>query len=136
MYYITFVDDCSRYTKVYFLQSKNEAKEMFLKYKAKVENQLDQKIKRLRTDRGGEHETNSLTAFCEKNDIIHEVSASHTPQQNGIAKRKSKTLKEMMNVMLLSLGLLDNMWGEVVLSTCYILNGVLHEKLDQTPYEL
>jgi len=109
---------------------------MFLKYKAEVENQLDQKIKRLRTDRGVEYETNSLTSFCEKNGIIHEISAPRTPQQNGIAERKNGTLKEMMNAIVLSSGLPDNMWGEVVLSACYILNRVPHKKLDQTPYEL
>jgi len=36
--YITFVDDCSRYTKVYLLKSKDEVKEMFLKYKDEIEN--------------------------------------------------------------------------------------------------
>ena len=74
---------------------------MFLKCKIEVENQLDRKIKRLRTDRGGEYETNSLTTFCEKNGIIHEVSAPYTPQQNGIAECKNRTLEEMMNACLL-----------------------------------
>ena len=78
MYYITFVDDCSRYTKVYLLQSKNEAEKIFLKYKVEVENQLDRKIKRDRINRGGEYEANSLTTFCEKNILIHKVSAPHT----------------------------------------------------------
>ena len=68
---------------------------MFLKYKAEVENQLDKKIKRLRSDRDGEYSTNTLEAFCEKNGIIHEVSAPYTPQQNGVAERKNRTLKEM-----------------------------------------
>ena len=62
-WYITFVDDYSRYTKVYLLKSKDETEEMFLKYKAEVENQLDRKIKRLRSDRGGEYDTNSLANF-------------------------------------------------------------------------
>ena len=42
----------------------------------------------------------------------------------------------MMNSMLLSSSLSDNMWGKAVLSTCYILNRVLHKKLDKTSYEL
>jgi len=46
-WYITFVDDCFMYTKVYLLKSKDEADEMFLKYKAEVENQLDRKSKDL-----------------------------------------------------------------------------------------
>ena len=104
--------------------------------KAEVENQLDRKIKRLRSDRDGEYDTNSLSIFCEKNGIIHETSAPYTPQQNGIAERKNRTLKEIMNAMLISSGLPDNMWGEAVLTACFILNRVPHKKLDQTPYEL
>ena len=55
-FYIIFVDDYSRYTKLYLLRTKDEACEMFIKYKNEVENQLGKKIKRLRTDRGGEYE--------------------------------------------------------------------------------
>ncbi|GKA62780.1 retrovirus-related pol polyprotein from transposon TNT 1-94 [Tanacetum coccineum] len=65
-YYITFMDDYSRYTKVYLFRSKDEAEEMFLKFKSKAENQLDKRIKRLRSDRGGEYSTNFLKDFCEK----------------------------------------------------------------------
>ena len=79
-YYITFVDDFSRYTKVYLLKSKDEDREMFLKYKAKVENQLDKKIKRLRTDRGGEYSTKFFKEFCEINCIIHETTTPYAPQ--------------------------------------------------------
>jgi len=110
------VDDYWRYTRVYHLRSKNEGDEIFFKYKAEVENQLHRKIKCLKTGRGGEYETNSLTIFCEKNGIIHEVSVPRTLKQNGIAERKNKILKEMMNVMLLSWGLSDNMWGK----SCFI----------------
>jgi len=77
-----------------------------------------------------------LTVFCEKNGIIHKTSAPCTPQQNGIAKRKNRTLKEIMNAMLISSRLSDNMWDEAVLTACFILNRVSHKKLDQTPYEL
>ena len=51
------------------------------------------------------------------------------PQQNGIAERKNRTLKEMMNAMLISSGLPDQMWGEAVLSACYILNKVPNSAL-------
>ncbi|KAL0322768.1 UNVERIFIED_CONTAM: Retrovirus-related Pol polyprotein from transposon TNT 1-94 [Sesamum angustifolium] len=68
--------------------------------------------------------------------VLHETSAPYTPQQNGIAERKNRTLKEMMNAMLLSSGLPENMWGEAVQSACYILNRVPHKKLDKTPYEM
>ncbi|TYK08238.1 ty1-copia retrotransposon protein [Cucumis melo var. makuwa] len=74
--------------------------------------------------------------FRESNGIIHEFTAPYSSQQNGIAERKNRTLKEMMNVMLLSSGLSDNMWGEAVLSACFVLNRIPHKRLDKTPYEL
>ena len=92
-YYIIFVNDYSNYTMVYPLNSKYEAKQMFIKYKAIVENQLDSKIKRLRSDKGGEYD-------CETNGFIHEWTASYTPEQNGVAE--NGPLKNMMNAMLIS----------------------------------
>ncbi|CAN1310245.1 Retrovirus-related Pol polyprotein from transposon TNT 1-94 [Linum perenne] len=135
-YYITFVDDYSRYTKVYLLRTKDEAEHKFIAYKAEVENQLDRRIKRLRTDRGGEYSSKFLNEMCELNGIIHETTAPYSPQQNGIAERKNRTLKNMMNAMILSSGLPNNLWGEAVLAANHILNRVPHKKLDKTPYEL
>ena len=49
-YFITFIDDSTRYCYVYLLKSKDEAIEKFVLYKSEVENQLDKKIKLLRSD--------------------------------------------------------------------------------------
>jgi len=54
-YFVTFIDYFSRYTKVYLIKHKDEAFDMFLTYKTEVENQLNKKIKRIRSDRGGEY---------------------------------------------------------------------------------
>ena len=90
---------------VYLLRSKDEAEEMFLKYKAEVENQLDKKIKRVRSDRGGAYSPNTLKAFCEQLDIVHETTAPYSSEQNGVTERKNRTLKNMMNSMLISSGI-------------------------------
>ena len=76
---MTFLD-----TKVYLIKSKYEAGSIFLKFKGEVRNQLDRKIKRSRSDRGGEYSTKTLQDFCEKDDIMHEVGATYTPQQNDV----------------------------------------------------
>ena len=68
-FYVTFIDDYSRFTRVYLLRNKDEAFDMSLSYKVEVENQLDRKIKRIRYDRGGEY----INDYCEKERIIHEV---------------------------------------------------------------
>ena len=64
-FYVIFVDDYSRITKLYLLRTKDKVLEMFIKYKSEVENQKNNRIKRLRTNRGGEYESNPLKEFCE-----------------------------------------------------------------------
>lgn len=51
--YVTFIDDFSRYTRLYLIRNKDEAFETFLIYKSEVENELNRKIKRVRSNRGG-----------------------------------------------------------------------------------
>jgi hypothetical protein len=135
-FYVIFVDDYSRFTKLYLLRSKDETLEMFIKYKTEVENQKNKRIKRLRTDRDGEYESNPFSEFCEQNGIIHEVTPLYSPESNGVAERKNRTLKEMMNDMLISSGLSSNMWGEVILLAWHIPNKVPYKKTGKTLYEL
>ena len=137
-FYVIFVDDHSRFTKLYLLRTKDEALEMYIKYKSEVENQKNKRIKRLRIDRGGEYESNPFKEFCEQHGIIHEVTPPYPPEPNEIVERKNKTLKEMINDMLVSSGLSSNMLGGgvAILSACHIQNKVHHKKTDKTPYEL
>ena len=88
-YFITFRNDCSNYCYVYLIHNKDEAFEKFKTYKVVVENQLERKIKALRSDRGGEYESNEFSDYCALHGIIHQTSAIFTPQQNGVAERKN-----------------------------------------------
>ena len=87
-YFITFIDDFSRFTYVYLMRNKDESFDMFKHYKTKVENQNDRKIKILRSDKGGEYFPNDFSTFCEKHGIIHQSSAPYTPKRNDLAEKK------------------------------------------------
>lgn len=134
-YFVTFIDDCTRYCYVYLLHSKDEALDKFKEYKLEVENQLSKKIKMIRSDRGGEY-NEPFNAFCREHGIVHQTTAPYSPQSNGVAERKNRTLKEMMNAMLGESGLAQNMWGEALLTANYILNKIPHKVTGKTPYEL
>jgi transposase InsO family protein len=108
-YYVIFFDDYSRFSKLYLLRTNDEALEMFIKYKIEVEKQKNKMIKRLKTDRSGKYESNPFKEFCEQNGIIHEVTPPYSPESNGVDERNNRTLKEIMNVMLVSSGLPTNM---------------------------
>lgn len=71
-YFLLFVDDCTRMMWVYFIQQKSEAFSCFTQFKALVEKQSGHSIKILRTDRGGEFNSNSFISFCKENGIKKE----------------------------------------------------------------
>nr|GEY56310.1 zinc finger, CCHC-type [Tanacetum cinerariifolium] len=132
-YVITFIDDASRFCYVYLLHAKDEALNKFRIYKTKVELQQNDLIKILRTDRGGEYYD---PVFFRSVGVIHETTAPYTPRQNGVAERKNRALKEMVNFMLSYSGLSEGFWGEAMLTTCYLLNRVPNKRNKTTPYEL
>ena len=68
---MTLIDDATRFCYVYLLRTKDEALDHFKIYKAEVENQLERKIKHLRSDHGGEYFPKIFDEFCEEHGIIH-----------------------------------------------------------------
>jgi len=121
-YFLTFIDDFSRRTWVYFLKLKSEVFNMFLAFKAFVEKQSGHQILKLRTDNGGEYVKNTFINFCTENGIQMQHTVPYTPQQNGVAERKNRTLKEMANCMLQSKGLSLSFWAEAINCANYIIN--------------
>jgi len=132
---MTLIDDATKYCYVFLLKTKDEALECFKTYKAKVENQLEKKIKRVRSDRGGEYFSIEFDLFCLENGIIHERTPPYSPQSNGVAERKNRTLMYLVNVMLGTSGVAKAWWGEAVLTACHVLNRVPTKNSDITPYE-
>jgi hypothetical protein len=78
-YFMTFIDDYTRFCYVYLLKTKDEALNYFKDYKAEVENQLKRKIKRLRSDRGGEYFSSEFSEFYVEHGIIHEKTPPYSP---------------------------------------------------------
>ncbi|RVW42706.1 Retrovirus-related Pol polyprotein from transposon TNT 1-94 [Vitis vinifera] len=75
---------------------KEKAYATFKTYKAKVEKETGAFIRSLRTDRGGESTSNEFTSFCNENGILRQLTAAYTPQQNGVAERKNRTIMNMV----------------------------------------
>ena len=95
---------------------------MFLAFKAFVEKQFGHQILKLRSDNGGEYVNNKFINFCIEHGIQLQHTVPYTPQQNGVAERKNRTLKEMANCMLQSKGLSLNFWVEAINCANYIEN--------------
>ncbi|CAL9007503.1 unnamed protein product [Prunus brigantina] len=111
-YFITFTDDFSRKTWTYFLAEKSEALVTFKKFKASVEKETGVFIKAFRTDRGGEFTSNEFVNFCEINGIHRQLTAAYSPQQNGVAERKNRTIMNMVRSMLARMKVPKEFWPE------------------------
>ena len=111
-YLLTFIDDFSRKTWIYFLTEKSEALSVFKKFKILVEKEADSLIRSLRTDRGGEFTSQDFTNFCCDNGIRRQLTAAYTPQQNGIAERKNRTIMNMVRSMLSEKKMPKTFWAE------------------------
>ena len=98
-YFITFTDDYSRYY-VYLMRRKSEAFEKFKEFRAEVENQLGKRIKAIRSDRGGEYLLGDFKDYLTLNGIVSQLTVPGTPQQNGAAERRNRTLLEMVRSMM------------------------------------
>ncbi|KAL0438667.1 UNVERIFIED_CONTAM: Retrovirus-related Pol polyprotein from transposon TNT 1-94 [Sesamum latifolium] len=111
-YFVVFIDDFSRMTWVCFLKEKSEVFSIFRKFKASVEKQSGNAIKVLRTDRGGEFVSAEFDSFCEEMGIHRQLTTSYTPQQNGVAERKNRSLVEMAKSMLKAKCVPKSFWAE------------------------
>ncbi|KAL0359116.1 UNVERIFIED_CONTAM: Retrovirus-related Pol polyprotein from transposon TNT 1-94 [Sesamum angustifolium] len=100
------------------------------------ETQTGKKLKRLRSDRGGEYESSKFTEHCQTFGIIHEETPPYSPSSNGVAERKNRTFKDMINSLLLTSGLPKYLWGEALNTACHILNRVPLKHNTSTPFEL
>ncbi|GJW46067.1 putative ribonuclease H-like domain-containing protein [Tanacetum coccineum] len=136
-YCLVVTDDYSRFSWVFFLTTKDETSEILKIFIKEVENLVDKKVKIIRSDNGTEFKNKVMDDFCKEKGIKREYSVARTPQQNGVAERKNRTLIEAARTMLADSKLPTTFWAEAVSTACYVQNRVLIVKPhNKTPYEL
>ena len=121
-YFITFIDDYSWKTWVYFLQEKSEAFSTFKSFKMLVEKEASKPIKIFRSDHGGEYTSQEFVNFCENHGIQKQLTAAYSPQQNGISERKNRTILNMVRTILSKGHIPRSFWPEAVIWSIHILN--------------
>ncbi|GJZ49058.1 putative ribonuclease H-like domain-containing protein [Tanacetum coccineum] len=136
-YCLVVTDDYSRFSWVFFLSTKDETTEILKNFIKEVENLVDKKVKIIRSDNGTEFKNKVMDDLCREKGIKREYSVARTPQQNGVAERKNRTLIEAARTMLADSKLPTTFWAEAVSTACYVQNRVLIVKPhNKTPYEL
>jgi len=121
-YFVTFIDDYNRKTWVYLLAEKSEAIEKFKLFKTRVDKETSLSIQALRTDHGGEYSSAEFVNLCEIGGIQRQLTAAYTPQQNGVAERKNRTIMNMVRSLLSNKKMPKTFWPEAVNWSVHSLN--------------
>ncbi|KAK1667135.1 hypothetical protein QYE76_055294 [Lolium multiflorum] len=91
----------------------------------------------IRSDNGSEFKNYTLNDFLSDEGIRHQYSAAYTPQQNGVAERKNRTLMDMARSMMAEYKSRYNFWAEAISTACHSSNRLyLRKGLNKTPYEI
>ena len=144
-YFITFIDDFSRYGYVYLLNEKSQAVNALEVFVKEVERQLDRKVKIVRSDRGGEYygkhgesgqNPSPFAKFLERHGICAQYTMPGTPQQNGVAERRNRTLMDMVRSMISNSSLPKSLWTYALKTAVYLLNRIPSKAVPKTPFEL
>lgn len=135
-YFVTFIDDSTRYLWVYIMKNKSDVFQIFKDWSIMIQKQYDCKIKRFRTDNGGEYTSNEFEMYLKKEGIVHEKTIPYTPEQNGLAERMNRTLIETIRTMLADSNVSKSLWAEAISTASYVRNRSPASALDNmTPYE-
>jgi transposase InsO family protein len=124
-YYVTFIDDISRKTWIYFMKTKDEVFNHF-RFQAHVDNMTGRKIKVLRTYNGGEYTSNEFTNFCKEVRIKREKTMAYNPQQNGVAERKNKSIVSAVKAMIHDQNVPLFLWSKACNIVVYLQNRSPH----------
>src|SRR5271170_1984503 len=128
LYFITFVDEATRYVWIFIIPSKSSATVLAIlrKWLPLVQNQSGTTLINFRTDEGGEYTGETLktvSTFLEERGITHEQTSAYSSSSNGVAERMNRTLMDMVRTMMITASNIPGpFWGEAVHTAAKIRN--------------
>ena len=137
-YFVSFIDDYTRFVHVYFLREKSDVFDRFREFESLVTNQTGLRIGTLRSDGGGEYVNSDFEQYLVLQGIHHELTIRYSPEQNGVAERYNRTICESGRAMLNQSGLPKRFWAEAIATAVYVRNRLPTSSLAMktTPHEM
>lgn len=137
-YYVSFVDDCTRFIWYYPLVNKADFFSVYLLFEKFVFTQFEKKIKCFHSDGGGEFKSEKLRRHLQEKGTLHKFTCPYTPQQAGVVERKHRSIVETELTQLLHSKVSLIHWNESFQSAVYLLNRLPSKALvdNKSPYKL
>lgn len=135
-YFMVFVDINTDFTVVKFLKHKSEAKNHVKNFIEFTKTQLNKKMKVFRSDGGGEYVNQDLQEYLASEGVKFETTIRHSPQSNGVAERKMRTLNDAVRTLLIASELPTYLWAEAMHNVVYTQNRIIRANQKHSPIEL
>jgi hypothetical protein len=133
-YYVSFIDDFSKFTWIYLLRHKSDVFSCFIDFQTMVERQFNHKILAVQSNWGGEYQ--SLNTFFKHLGIAHHVSRPHAHQQNGSAEHKQRHIVKVGLSLLAHASMPLKYWDEAFLTAVFLINRLPSRVIDnETPFQ-
>lgn len=121
-FFVVFIDDKTRWCEVRFIKHKSDVLKAFQEVKNLMENLTERKIKYLQSDNGKEYCNEDFDRYLKQCGISRRLTVPYTPEQNGVAERRNRTLVEMARCLMIQSGLAASFWAEAISTANYLRN--------------
>ena len=135
-YWVTVVDESSHQVASLPVKSKDCIPKAVIDLLRFWQTQRGTVVKCVRTDRGSEFLNQQFKEFCAQQGTKMESSAPYTPQQNGVAERMNRTLKERTRTLLVHAAADPSLWKEALETATLLYNVGPTSGRSLTPMEL
>ena len=136
IYDMIIIDNFSQRVFVKLLAKKSDAGDVLMRWILQVEVETGKKLKRLRSDNGGEFLSEKFTNWLSLRGTQQQTTPSYSPQSNGIAERGNRTIQDKARTMMFESGLSGSLWGEIILTSCVLRNLAPTSSLFVTPLQM
>lgn len=136
-YFIMFMDDRSRYSFIYLLQSKEQVFDVFVEFKRMIELQMNKSIKKVKSDNGSEYRNFSFNQMSKETGVVQTFNVPRCSQSNGDIERLNRSIEQLARVLLTDSELGISYFPYALRYANYLKNRTPHRSIDnEIPYEL
>ena len=132
-YNVLFVDDCTHFTWVYFMNHRSQLLTIYRTFAAMVRTQLCATIKIFRSDLGGEYTSHAFCSFFSYDGTLSQLSFPGAHAQNGVVECKHRHLLETIHAILLGSFIPPHFWADAISTAVYLINmqpsSLLHDRI-------
>ncbi|TQE01264.1 hypothetical protein C1H46_013171 [Malus baccata] len=131
-FYVSFVDECTRFTWIFPLMNKSEVFDVFVHFHSFLITQFSATVKVFQSDGGGEYSSHKFKQYLLQKGILHQKSCPYTPQQNGLAERKHRHILETAITLLQTASLPHKLWFHACAISVYLINRMACQTLQMS----